>query len=59
LHQVLPPVALRTTAVLQNSEKKFHFASLFFRTSRSRSALAVIAERHSNRQLDNKNSKTI
>jgi len=40
LHKVLPPVALRTTAVLQNSEKNPRFARFFFGTSQSRSALA-------------------
>ena len=31
LHKVLPPVALRTTAVLQNSEKQSSLHSILFR----------------------------
>jgi len=42
LHKVLPPVALRTTAVLRNSEKKSSLRSIFFGTSQSRSALQAI-----------------
>jgi hypothetical protein len=41
LHKVLAALALRTTAVLQNSEKNPRYAQFFFGTSQSRSALGV------------------
>jgi hypothetical protein len=42
LHKVLAALALRTTAVLQNSEKNPRYAQFFFGTSQSRSALYAI-----------------
>jgi len=41
VYKVLPPVALRTTSVLRNSEKQSHCAPFFFGTSQSRSALSI------------------
>jgi hypothetical protein len=41
LHKVLAALALRTTAVLQNSKKNPRYAQFFFATSQSRSALAA------------------